>query len=194
MGIRPILRTLTPGLSGFILATFVLGSAPWGSTAHALGRLSHGKAPANAAQPAASATGASAAPATPAPPWKASEILSTRLLADRLGARNAPKILHVGPPALYEAGHVPGAAMAGPGSDAAGLKRLAAAVAGLPKDCEMVLYCGCCPMQDCPNLAPAYRALKSKGFKNVRVLDMPTDFTIDWAKKGYPVEKGKPGR
>lgn len=82
--------------------------------------------------------------------------------------------------------------MVGPGSEAAGLKRLEGRVAGIGREREVVIYCGCCPVRDCPNVNPAYRALKARGFKRVKVLDLPTDFTIDWVRKGLPVAKGKP--
>jgi hypothetical protein len=43
-------------------------------------------------------------------------------------------------------------------------------------------------MEKCPNLRPAYQALKKLGFTQIRVLDLPTNFHTDWAEKGYPVE------
>jgi 3-mercaptopyruvate sulfurtransferase SseA len=43
-------------------------------------------------------------------------------------------------------------------------------------------------MVKCPNVRPAYSALKAAGFKNVRVLDIPENFHADWVAKGYPTE------
>lgn len=125
-------------------------------------------------------------------PWKAGEVVPPAELAKRLGKQGAPLILHIGPPVLYDGGHIPGAPKVGPGATPDGIRRMHAHVRGVPKDREIVIYCGCCPTSECPNAKPAYKSLKARGYKNVKVLDLPTDFTIDWAKKGLPVEKGKP--
>jgi hypothetical protein len=54
----------------------------------------------------------------------------------------------------------------------------------------VVLYCGCCPLDKCPNLRPAFLALRDAGFARLRVLLLPNNFNADWVEKGYPVEKG----
>ena len=69
-----------------------------------------------------------------------------------------------------------------------GLAQLARVAATLPKDREVVIYCGCCPRSDCPNIRPAYTKLKALGLR-VKVLDMPSNFRHDWQDKGFPVEK-----
>ena len=48
---------------------------------------------------------------------------------------------------------------------------------------------GRCPLDHCPNLRPAFEALREMGFTRLRVLVLPNNFGIDWVKKGYPVEK-----
>jgi hypothetical protein len=58
----------------------------------------------------------------------------------------------------------------------------------VPKDADIVLYCGCCPMVKCPNIRPAYRALREMGFQHVRVLNIATNMHEDWFGKGYPSE------
>jgi rhodanese-related sulfurtransferase len=63
-------------------------------------------------------------------------------------------------------------------------------VATVGKDAPIVLYCGCCPWDHCPNIRPAYKALQAAGYKNVKALYLPKSFGEDWAAKGYPVEKG----
>jgi hypothetical protein len=89
---------------------------------------------------------------------------------------------------LYRQRHVLHARFAGPAGKPEGLKALREAVEAQPKDSEIVIYCGCCPMQKCPNIRPAYQLLKELGFTRIRVLDLPTDFHADWSAKGYPVE------
>jgi hypothetical protein len=60
----------------------------------------------------------------------------------------------------------------------------------VPRSANLVIYCGCCPFDHCPNIRPAYKALHEMGFVHVRVLVLPTSFAADWVEKGYPVEKG----
>jgi rhodanese-related sulfurtransferase len=91
---------------------------------------------------------------------------------------------------LYRSKRIPHAIEAGPGSKPEGIALLKKAVADLPKDADIVLYCGCCPMVKCPNIRPAYRVLREMGFRHVRVLDIPTNMHEDWFGKGYPSEEG----
>ena len=93
-------------------------------------------------------------------------------------------------PVLYNNKHLPHAIFAGPGSTPAGIDALQKAVADLSKDSDIVLYCGCCPLEKCPNIRPAYAALKQLGFTQVRVLHVPTNMATDWFDKGYPSEDG----
>jgi len=103
-----------------------------------------------------------------------------------------PSILYVGFAVMYRSKHIPGAVFAGPGSRDQGLDELKKAAAGLPRDRELVIYCGCCPYEQCPNIKPAIALLKQMGFTRVRTLMIPTNFASDWVDYGYPVETGKP--
>ena len=58
----------------------------------------------------------------------------------------------------------------------------------LPKDTQIVVYCGCCPYERCPNVRPAVQLLKDMKFTNFKLLDLPHNIKIDWINKGYPVE------
>jgi rhodanese-related sulfurtransferase len=107
-------------------------------------------------------------------------------LVSRLSAK--PAIFQVGPNVLYRSKHIPGAIYAGPGSKAEGLALLKKAVADFPKDREIVLYCGCCPWERCPNVAPAAAELKATGFTHVKVLHLPDNFKTNWIDQNYPVE------
>jgi thiosulfate/3-mercaptopyruvate sulfurtransferase len=126
-----------------------------------------------------------------ADPWNKTELLEPEALAKTLqSSAKAPTILCVAFPVLYNARHLPKAVYAGQGSKPEGIEALKKAVAGLAKDADLVLYCGCCPMDKCPNMRPAYRALKELGFTHVRVLSIPTNMHTDWYSKGYPTEEG----
>ena len=125
-------------------------------------------------------------------PWKSSELLEPPVLAQALQSSrtNPPVIIAVAFPVLYNSKHLPKAIFAGPGSQPQGIDALKTAVAKLPKDSDIVLYCGCCPMEKCPNIRPSYTALKEMGFTKIRVLHVPTNMATDWFDKGYPSENG----
>lgn len=126
----------------------------------------------------------------PANPWSKSELMEPAALAKVLQSSDAqPTIFCVTFPFLYRQRHVLHAKYAGPGNKPEGLTALKEAVQSLPKDAEIVIYCGCCPMVKCPNIRPAYELLKQLGFNHVRVLDIPANFHTDWSSKGYPVEE-----
>ncbi|HYW42842.1 MAG TPA: rhodanese-like domain-containing protein [Bryobacteraceae bacterium] len=109
-------------------------------------------------------------------------------LAAQLAARGArPAVIQVGPNLLYRSKHIPGAVFAGPGSRSGGLELLTAAVKGLPRDRDIVIYCGCCPWDRCPNIQPAFALLKQMGFTRVRAMYSATNFKTDWIDRGYPV-------
>jgi hypothetical protein len=139
---------------------------------------------------AASAAFAFAESKTAADPWPKSALMTPEALAKKLNSGGArPFILCVAFPVLYRQRHIIHAEFAGPGSTAEGIESLKTAVAKLRKNEEIVVYCGCCPMVDCPNVRPAYSTLTKLGFTNVKVLDIPTNFHTDWVAKGYPVEE-----
>ena len=130
------------------------------------------------------------APDPPADPWKDSDLMQPAALAARLsGDAPKPKILYVGFPILYRSTHILGAELAGPGSKPEGLDLLKQAAAKLPRDQELVIYCGCCPMDRCPNMRPAFRLLREMGFTRLKVVPIATNMSTDWIGKGYPVEK-----
>lgn len=120
------------------------------------------------------------------------DLISPADLAARLKSAGKPAIVYVGFPVLYRSNHIPGALFAGPASKPEGLEALKQAVAKLPKNAEIVIYCGCCPWSHCPNVRPAFRALRDLGYTRVKVLEIPTNLATDWIDKGYPVEKGAP--
>jgi thiosulfate/3-mercaptopyruvate sulfurtransferase len=110
------------------------------------------------------------------------------LAAELSGAAARPAIFQVGPNVLYRSKHIPGAVYAGPGSKAEGLDLLKAAADKLPRDRDLVIYCGCCPWDKCPNIKPALELLQKMGFTHVRAMHVPANFKTDWVDHGYPVE------
>ena len=59
----------------------------------------------------------------------------------------------------------------------------------IDKDQKVVIYCGCCPYEHCPNVRPAIDAVKQMKFTNYFLLDLPHNIKKDWIDKGYPVSK-----
>ncbi|MGB7548728.1 MAG: rhodanese-like domain-containing protein [Terracidiphilus sp.] len=113
----------------------------------------------------------------------------SRLL--QAGGAHQPMVLQVGSHVMFSQAHVPGAIYAGQGSQASGLQLLESKVSSTPKNKPIVLYCGCCPWNHCPNVGPAYKRLRDLGFTNVKVLYLANNFGDDWAYKGYRVEQGQ---
>ena len=101
-----------------------------------------------------------------------------------------PLMIQVGSHVLFSQAHIPGSEYMGPGNTASGLQQLRKRVESLPKKKLIVLYCGCCPWNHCPNVQPAEEALRAMGFTKVKVLYMANNFGMDWVDKGYPVAKG----
>lgn len=133
-----------------------------------------------------------AKPSQDAPPNRpTSVIVEPAELAKEIAGSNKPIVVCVGPRVLFEGAHVPGAIHHGASSTTEGLDDLKKWAKDVPKDANIVLYCGCCPLTQCPNARPALMAMRELGFTKVRALKLPTDFKTDWIDKGLPVEKGK---
>lgn len=106
-------------------------------------------------------------------------------------AASRPVVMQVGSHVLYAESHIAGAEYAGPGSQASGLADLKGKVTALPRNTFIVLYCGCCPWNRCPNIGPAFKLLHDLGFTNVKALYLADNFGSNWVDKGYPVEHGR---
>ena len=94
-----------------------------------------------------------------------------------------PFIINVGPTPLIK-----GAKYIGAAEDPSNKEKLKAMVKDFQKNKEIVLYCGCCKLEDCWNIHEADKILSTSGFTNYKILNMPEDFTVDWHQKGYPME------
>jgi thiosulfate/3-mercaptopyruvate sulfurtransferase len=127
-------------------------------------------------------------------PWAASQTVTPAALVAELIAKEQagkPTVVCVGFRALYQGAHIPGASFHGAASTSNGIADLKDWARLGPRAANVVLYCGCCPLERCPNLKPAFLTLRDAGFTNLRVLLLPHDFNTDWIEKGYAVEKKK---
>jgi thiosulfate/3-mercaptopyruvate sulfurtransferase len=57
------------------------------------------------------------------------------------------------------------------------------------KDARIVIYCGCCPLEHCPNVRPAFILLNDMKFTNAQLLNLEHNVKTDWIDKGYPQAK-----
>lgn len=121
-------------------------------------------------------------------PWTEKQVIEPFVLASIInGAKtDKPLILNIGAVEdIKSAKHI------GAVSEAENMKKLNGAVHLLPKNTAIVIYCGCCPFNKCPNIRPAFTALQKEGFTDVKVLDLPTNLKVNWSSKGYPLAKVK---
>jgi Rhodanese-like domain len=123
-------------------------------------------------------------------PWSPKDVIEPLALAKML-KKSGPKplILQVGFERLYNQGHIPGSPYCGPASSPEGIERLKGCLDNVPKSREIILYCGCCPWAECPNIRPAFRTLEEMGYHNVKVLHIAHDFGKDWTQHGYPTSR-----
>jgi thiosulfate/3-mercaptopyruvate sulfurtransferase len=128
------------------------------------------------------------------PKWEPAELIQPQELVVRVRdtGPSRPLIISVGFPGPYRDGHIPATIFAGPASTDAGRELLKRALEKVPKNRDIVIYCGCCPWEACPNTRPAVDLLHSMGYTRVQALMIASNLEADWLNKGYPLEKGDP--
>ena len=104
-------------------------------------------------------------------------------LANLIGKTEQPTIFSIG----FGAG-IKNSIVMGPVSDSANLLKWKEQLQKLPKDANIVIYCGCCPFEHCPNARPAFKLLNDLQFTNAKLLDLSHNLKADWIDKGYPVD------
>lgn len=115
--------------------------------------------------------------------WTKEQLLAPQELATLLSSgKKRPVIISVGPGA-----NIPHSLHIGMTNDDGNLAKLKMEVSTLSREASVVLYCGCCPFEHCPNVRPAITVLKEAGFTNYRLLNLPSNLKKDWIDKGYPV-------
>jgi thiosulfate/3-mercaptopyruvate sulfurtransferase len=117
-------------------------------------------------------------------PWTAKQLMSPADLAAVINNPNAkkPVIFCVGPGASIR-----GSVDMGPAHEKENLERFKQKLSLLPRSAEVVIYCGCCPFEHCPNIRPAFLLLNEMKFTNARLLNLEHNIKTDWIAKGYPV-------
>jgi len=117
-------------------------------------------------------------------PWTAAQLLDPAVLVKTLNNAESPQpyIFCIGPQAVIK-----GTIDIGPTREKANLEEFRKQLEKLPKDANIVVYCGCCPFASCPNIRPAFELLNKMQFKNHKLLNLPRNVKVDWIDKGYPV-------
>ena len=95
-----------------------------------------------------------------------------------------PVIFNVGP-----VDQIKGAIRTGAVNEPEGFRKFQNETYKISKDQQVVVYCGCCTSDNCPNIRPAIKFLTENGYKKAKVLNIATGIKEDWVQKGFPVEK-----
>ncbi|HLG38860.1 MAG TPA: hypothetical protein VI461_04290 [Chitinophagaceae bacterium] len=116
-------------------------------------------------------------------PWQENQLMPPEELAKVINDKNAhqPIVFSIGPGAI-----VKGSIDVGAAKEKDNLKKLKEQLKKLPKDTAIVIYCGCCPFDHCPNIRPAFTLLNEMKFTNHKLLNLPKNIKVDWIDKGYP--------
>jgi thiosulfate/3-mercaptopyruvate sulfurtransferase len=118
-------------------------------------------------------------------PWTDSQLMAPADLAAVINNPNSkkPMIICVGPGALIK-----GSVDMGPAHEKENLEKLKAQLSKLPRDTDIVIYCGCCPFEHCPNIRPAFILLNEMKFTNTHLLNLEHNIKTDWVAKGFPTQ------
>src|SRR4051812_17936731 len=54
-------------------------------------------------------------------------------------------------------------------NEAENMKKFKNELANIPRDTQLVIYCGCCPYEHCPNVRPGIQLLKDMKFTNYKL-------------------------
>jgi thiosulfate/3-mercaptopyruvate sulfurtransferase len=119
-------------------------------------------------------------------PWTPQQLLAPADLAKVLNNPKAPQpiIFSIGMQAIIK-----GSIDIGPVMMSENLNILKQKLSKLPKNAQVVVYCGCCPFSRCPNVRPAMQLLKDMQFTNFKLLNLPDNIKVDWIDKNYPISE-----
>ena len=121
---------------------------------------------------------------TPTEPWTPNQLMQPETLAAIINDSTAaqPLIINMGP-----VNSIKGAIKIGPAKEKENLNELKKLLSKENKNRAIVIYCGCCPFKDCPNIRPAFSLLTEMKFTNHKLLNLPHNLKVDWINYGYPM-------
>jgi len=117
-------------------------------------------------------------------PWTENQLMPPAELAKIIKDKSAqqPIVFSIGPGAIIK-----GSIDIGPAQEKENLNKLKQRLEKLPKNANIVIYCGCCPFAHCPNIRPAFQLLNEMKFTNQKLLSLQKNIKADWIDKGYPM-------
>ena len=117
-------------------------------------------------------------------PWRTDQLIEPKDLAAILNSSTSaqPLIISVG-----TAGLIKNAINIGPAHEKESFEKLKDLLSKEKKDRQIVIYCGCCPFDHCPNVRPAFKLLNEMKFTNHKLLNLSHNLKADWINNGYPM-------
>jgi len=117
-------------------------------------------------------------------PWRPDQLMEPKDLAAIINSgQEKPLIISVGPSGLIKSATSIGAV-----HEKENMDKLKELLSGEKADRQIVIYCGCCPFQMCPNIRPAFKLLNEMKFTNQKLLNLPHNLKADWINYNYPME------
>lgn len=117
-------------------------------------------------------------------PWLPEQLMAPEVLAKQIQNPTKEKsyIFNIGP-----AGSIKSSVTVGDAKEHANLEKLRQELSKVPKNAEVVIYCGCCPFVHCPNIRPAFKLLKELNFTKPKLLNLEKNLKVNWIDPGYPM-------
>src|ERR1035437_3139217 len=118
--------------------------------------------------------------------WTEKQLIEPSDLAKIINDTKAPK------PIIYSigtGGNIKGAIQIGAAEEKENLDKLKSALSKLNRNTNIVIFCGCCPFENCPNIRPAFNLLNEMKFTNHKLLNLSHNLKADWIDKGYPMNE-----
>src|SRR6266478_7156182 len=117
-------------------------------------------------------------------PWRPDQLMEPKDLAAIINSSTVakPLVISVGP-----AGLIRDAVNIGATHEKENLDKLKEFLLKEKKDRQIVIYCGCCPFEHCPNIRPTFKLLNEMKFTNQNLLNLSHNLKADWINYGYPM-------
>ena len=117
-------------------------------------------------------------------PWRSDQLMEPKDLVAMITNKTPtePLIINVGP-----AGLIKDAVDFGAAHEKENFEKLKDFLSNQKRDRQIVIYCGCCPFEHCPNVRPAFTLLNDLKFTNQKLLNLPHNLKADWINSGYPM-------
>lgn len=116
-------------------------------------------------------------------PWTKKQLMEPSELVSLMKEKDKPLVYNMGP-----VGSIKGAIEIGPAQEKENFEKFKKSLENISKDRKIVIYCGCCPFEHCPNIRPPFGFLIEHGYKNSFVLNLPHNLKTDWIDKGFSIK------